>query len=129
MTIVGNGQDAVENALATYPEWGRRHGDPKEPFDVVLMDMQMPVLDGYEAARRLRHEGYARPIIALTAHAMRGDREKCIEAGCDDYLSKPVNREALVKIVAQWASSGNKQAASVLEERPCIENVQSTSPE
>jgi CheY-like chemotaxis protein len=74
-----------------------------ETFDVVLMDCQMPVMDGYAAARAIRDRESGRdtrlPIIALTANAMKGDRQKCLEAGMDDYLSKPLNPEQLTALL------------------------------
>jgi CheY-like chemotaxis protein len=77
-----------------------------QPFDLVLMDMAMPRMDGYTATRLLKEEHDCRvPIIALTAHAMKGDREKCITAGADDYLAKPVSRQELLEHLHRWLSA------------------------
>jgi CheY-like chemotaxis protein len=95
LDIVHNGRaavDAVQN----------------KPYDIVLMDVQMPEVDGFEATRRIRHLNgqFARlPIIAMTAHAMAGDRERCLAAGMDDYITKPVQREMLQETVARWLAN------------------------
>jgi len=75
-----------------------RLGKPNCP-DLVILDMQMPNLDGYQSARKFRDLGYRAPIIALTADAMQGDMNKCLQSGCNDYLSKPIDKSAMLKKV------------------------------
>jgi CheY-like chemotaxis protein len=75
------------------------------PYDVVLMDVQMPEMDGLEATRRIRELGgrsAETPIVAMTANAMQGDRERCLQAGMNDYLAKPLNHQTLLDKVAFW---------------------------
>lgn len=88
VTIADNGRIALDTALAS-----RQNGNV---FDIILMDMQMPEMDGYAATQELRAAKWNGPIIALTAHAMSGDREKCLAAGCDEFTTKPVNRRQLI---------------------------------
>ncbi len=97
ITAVKDGKLAVDAVLSAISEGS--------PFDVVLMDMQMPVMDGYEATALLRKEAYAGPIIAITANAMAQDREKCIEAGCDDFATKPINRIGLIETIQRYLVS------------------------
>ncbi|MNQ77140.1 Signal transduction histidine-protein kinase BarA [compost metagenome] len=90
---VSSAKDGVE-AIARYQDGA---------FDVILMDIAMPNMDGYAATRLLKQEHRCTiPIIALTAHAMKGDREKCLDAGADDYLAKPVSRDELLNMLARW---------------------------
>jgi CheY-like chemotaxis protein len=76
-----------------------------EAFDLVLMDVQMPVMDGLSATRILRSLGWSRPIIAVTAHAMSDERDRCLEAGCTDYLAKPLARAALHQTLRKYLPS------------------------
>ncbi|KAH6973244.1 putative histidine kinase TCS1p [Ilyonectria destructans] len=91
ITVVSDGAQAV-STLSAAPD----------AFDLILMDISMPVMNGYEATVRMRHSGVSLPIIAMTAYALKGDMERCLEKGVDDYIAKPVNRELLMKKLLKW---------------------------
>ncbi|MBX3413219.1 MAG: response regulator [Pirellulales bacterium] len=103
VTISRDGVEAVELALALPVEFGDGRRILSEPYDVILMDMNMPIMNGYEATRRLRAAGYNGPIIALTAYTEEHDQKSCLEAGCDEYVAKPVERHELIELVRRHA--------------------------
>jgi two-component system, sensor histidine kinase len=103
VTIAENGRVAVDFVR-------------KESFDVIVMDMQMPELDGYGAASELRRRGFTKPIIALTAHAMAEDRDRCIRAGCTDYLTKPIDKQVLLTTVRDYLAQS--RAGMAVSESP-----------
>lgn len=96
-----NGRAGVDVALAAEASG--------EPFDTILLDIQMPEMDGYAAAKELRKRGFAKPIIAVTANSASGDREKCLEAGCSDYTSKPIARKSLIELCRSWPRTASTQ--------------------
>ncbi|HRQ76900.1 MAG TPA: ATP-binding protein [Phycisphaerales bacterium] len=100
--IAANGRIAVDMVQAS-----------ETPYDLIVMDMQMPEMDGYQATMTLRREGCRSPIVALTAHSMAGDYEKCINAGCDDYATKPVNRVSLLRTLKAHLEKGRQAVTSV----------------
>ncbi len=123
-----NGEIGVQQATANH-------------YDLILLDMQMPVMDGYTAAATLRSLDIQTPIIALTAHAMKGDKAKCLAAGCDDYLAKPIDPDELVKKIAQWrqeeksaananvvAVDGDTDNRAAVEDAPIAARLISTLP-
>ena len=97
--LVSDGREALEAHKA-------------QPYDLILMDCQMPTMDGFEASRQIRSLDQQQPvIIAVTANALVGEREKCLNAGMDDYLSKPFQAEQLVAVVKKWVTTRRKQAS------------------
>jgi signal transduction histidine kinase/ActR/RegA family two-component response regulator len=103
VVVVADGQAAVD---------AFRAAESTSPFELVVMDMQMPVLDGYSATRILRSRGVRTPILALTAHAMSSDRAACLDAGCDDYATKPIQRAALIDTCASLIAGGAARRAA-----------------
>jgi PAS domain S-box-containing protein len=96
--IASNGQIAKDMAQQAL--------ESGEPYDIILMDMQMPIMGGYKATGLLRSQGYERPIVALTAHAMDGEMDKCLAAGCDGYFTKPINKNQLIQGIIQHTTQG-----------------------
>ncbi|NQU24860.1 MAG: response regulator, partial [Candidatus Nealsonbacteria bacterium] len=107
--VACNGRIACEKALQS-----KAVGSP---YDLILMDIQLPEMDGYQATQYLRHHDWTGPVVALTAHAMSGDRQRCLAAGCDDYVPKPITAEELLETLAGYLGNGSA-AESQSAERP-----------
>jgi PAS domain S-box-containing protein len=110
VAVAADGRAALEQAITAW-----RNG---EPFDLILMDMQMPEMDGYQATRLLRQYGYPGIIVALTAHALAQDREKCLAVGCNDYMSKPIERAALLELVRRHLASAQEAVSAQAQRAP-----------
>ena len=121
VTAVENGLLARDRALQARNE--------NRPFDLILMDMQMPELDGYEATRQLRAAGYQYGIVALTAHAMGGDRNKCLDAGCDDFAVKPIEWEKLLAVLKRFLREETEQAPQLVTPAIPTATAPSTNPQ
>lgn len=109
VSVAENGQVASELALEAVAA--------SRPFDLIFMDMQMPILDGCSATALLRKKGYDGPIVALTANAMASDREKCLGAGCDGFLTKPIDRGKLIETAARYLLSRGAPPPAVDSQR------------
>ncbi len=110
VVVAETGKEAVEKAV-------------NENFDLIFMDIEMPEMDGYDATKILRMKGIGTPIIALTAKALKGDSEKCIEAGCDGYISKPVNRKDLVEIIEKYIDRKTPSQDSVISLKSQVDEL------
>jgi two-component system, cell cycle response regulator DivK len=99
VTMAAGGKEGVERAKADSP-------------DLILMDMNMPELDGWQATKLIREQSINVPVIALTAHAMPGDRERALEAGCTDYHTKPVELDQLLVMIENLLSSSEPQSVT-----------------
>ncbi len=110
VTITNDGKEALRQAQS-------------KSFDLIFMDIQMPNMNGYEATEALRKSGVTTPVVALTANAMKGDEEKCFEAGCDDYLAKPIDRKRLFEILKKYLSPTSQATeSSVVENIDTVKN-------
>lgn len=100
--------DVVENGVVAMEKLENNHHE----YDLVLTDIEMPQMNGYELASTLRDKGFQRPIIATTAYVLEADRKKCLEAGCDAHVSKPIDREMLIATLSHWVSLTEPQTIS-----------------
>ncbi|KAJ4217904.1 hypothetical protein NW757_014611 [Fusarium falciforme] len=107
ITVVSDGAQAV-STLSTAPD----------AFELILMDISMPVMNGYEATVQIRNSGVRLPIITMTAYALKGDMERCLEKGMDDYIAKPVNRQLLMKKLLKWLVRPGGAALATAPMRP-----------
>jgi len=105
VTVAEDGNQALQKALS-------------QSFDLILMDMQIPYMSGYEVTRALRQQGNNTPVIALTANAMKGDDQKCLQAGCDGYLAKPVDRRELLRILAKYLPGRQNDMSKAIDSAP-----------